>query len=35
LVPIVKNWRVPRWPRRKWHKKFKTRDEGRGTRDEK
>ena len=21
LVPIVKNWRVPRWPRRHWHKK--------------
>jgi len=35
LVPIVKNWRVPRWPRRKWHKKFKTRDVDRETRDEK
>jgi uncharacterized protein (DUF2062 family) len=23
MVPIVKNWRVPRWPRRHWHKKFK------------
>ncbi len=23
LIPLVKTWRVPRWPRRKWHKKFK------------
>ena len=35
LVPVVKDWRVPRWPRRHWHKKFKTRDAKRGTRDEK
>jgi uncharacterized protein (DUF2062 family) len=21
LVPIVKSWRVPRWPRRHWHRK--------------
>jgi uncharacterized protein (DUF2062 family) len=35
LVPVVKNWRVPRWPRRHWHKKLKTRDAKRGARDEK
>ena len=23
LVPVVKNWRVPRWPRRHWHRKFR------------
>ena len=34
LVPLVKNWRVPRWPRRHWHRKFKNRDAGRETRDE-
>jgi uncharacterized protein (DUF2062 family) len=34
LVPAVKNWRVPRWPRRHWHKKSKTRNLERGTRDE-
>lgn len=33
LVPVVKNWRVPRWPRRHWHRK--SRDMRRGTRDEK
>lgn len=21
LVPAIKNWRIPRWPRRDWHKK--------------
>lgn len=21
LVPLIKNWRIPRWPRRDWHKK--------------
>ncbi len=26
VVPAVKNWRVPRWPRRHWHKKHKRRD---------
>ncbi len=26
LVPLVKDWRVPRWPRRHWHRKFKSRD---------
>lgn len=26
MVPLVKNWRVPRWPRRQWHKKFKHKD---------
>ena len=25
LVPVVKNWRVPRWPRRHWHKNAKKR----------
>jgi uncharacterized protein (DUF2062 family) len=34
IVPIVKAWRVPRWPRRHWHKKFRGRDAGRGTRDD-
>jgi hypothetical protein len=34
MVPIVKNWRVPRWPRRQWHRKFKNRNAERGTRDE-
>jgi uncharacterized protein (DUF2062 family) len=34
MVPIVKNWRVPRWPRRHWHRKNKDRNAGRGTRDE-
>jgi uncharacterized protein (DUF2062 family) len=34
MVPVVKNWRVPRWPRRQWHRKFKNRDAGRGMRDE-
>jgi uncharacterized protein (DUF2062 family) len=34
LIPVVKTWRVPRWPRRHWHKKFKNRDAKRGTRDE-
>jgi len=29
LIPVVKDWRVPRWPRRHWHKKFKNRDAGR------
>ncbi|MGK2905529.1 MAG: DUF2062 domain-containing protein [Desulfuromonadales bacterium] len=27
LVPIVKGCRVPRWPRRHWHKKVKKREE--------
>lgn len=26
LVPIIKNWRIRRWPRRVWHKKVKKRD---------
>ena len=26
MVPIVKRWRIPRWPRRHWHKKFKEHD---------
>lgn len=34
MVPIVKSWRVPRWPRRRWQKKSKGRDRKRGTRDE-
>ncbi|MGW8313037.1 MAG: DUF2062 domain-containing protein [Desulfuromonadales bacterium] len=34
LVPMVKNWRIRRWPRRHWHRKFKNRDTGRGTRDQ-
>jgi len=34
MVPIVKNWRIPRWPRRRWHKKLKKRNTGHGTRDE-
>ena len=34
LVPIVKSWRIQRWPRRSWHKKIKPRDAGRGRRDE-
>ena len=34
MLPIVKSWRVPRWPRRSWHKKFKKRDAQRGPRDE-
>ena len=35
LVPMVKTWRVPRWPRRHWHKKFKNRDTGREKSDDK
>ena len=35
LIPVVKTWRVPRWPRRHWHKKFKNRDTGRETSDDK
>ena len=23
LIPIVKTWKIRRWPRRHWHKKFK------------
>lgn len=34
MVPIVKAWRITRWPRRHWHKKLKTRNEDRGTRNE-
>jgi hypothetical protein len=34
ILPIVKNWRVPRWPRRHWHKKIKKRNAERGTQDE-
>lgn len=26
MVPIVKTWRIQRWPRRHWHKKYKKRD---------
>jgi uncharacterized protein (DUF2062 family) len=35
LIPVVKTWRVPRWPRRHWHKKLKNRDTGRETSDDK
>ena len=31
LVPVVKNWRVPRWPRRHWHKKWKTHSSNRNS----
>ena len=34
LVPIVKNWRIPRWPRRQWHQKNRDRDAERDTRSE-
>jgi uncharacterized protein (DUF2062 family) len=34
IVPIAKTWRVPRWPRRHWHKKDITRDAESGTRDD-
>ena len=34
IVPIVKNVRIPRWPRRHWHRKAKIRDAGRGPRNE-
>ena len=34
LIPVVKSWRIKRWPRRHWHKKFKGRDAERVTRDE-
>ena len=33
IVPFVKAWRIPRWPRRHWRRKDKSRDAGRGTRD--
>jgi uncharacterized protein (DUF2062 family) len=26
IVPAAKVWRIPRWPRRQWHKKFKNRE---------
>ena len=26
MVPIVKKWKIPRWPRRHWHRKFKDKD---------
>lgn len=26
MVPIVKTWHIPRWPRRHWQKKFKNKD---------
>ncbi len=32
IVPIVKNMRIPRWPRQHWHRKIKIRNAGRGTR---
>jgi uncharacterized protein (DUF2062 family) len=35
LIPVVKTWRVPRWPRRHWHKKFKNRDTGHKASDDK
>ena len=35
VIPLVKTWRVPRWPRRHWHKKIKNRDTGRKTSDDK
>lgn len=28
MVPIVEKWRVPRWPRRHWHRKFKNKFKG-------
>ncbi len=34
LIPVVKVWRVPRWPRRHWHKKFKKGDTGRVKNDD-
>ena len=34
LIPVVKVWRVPRWPRRHWHKKFKNRDMNRVKNDD-
>jgi uncharacterized protein (DUF2062 family) len=34
LIPLVKTWRVPRWPRRHWHKKFKNRNAGNGKSDD-
>ncbi|MEJ2470140.1 MAG: DUF2062 domain-containing protein [Desulfuromonadales bacterium] len=33
LLPVVENWRVPRWPRRQWHRKFKNRDTRSGKRE--
>lgn len=27
IVPAVKGLRIPRWPRRRWHRKFKGREE--------
>ena len=35
VIPMVKTWHVPRWPRRHWQKKFKNRDMGRETSDDK
>lgn len=32
IVPIVKNVRIPRWPRQHWHRKIKIRNAERGTR---
>jgi len=26
LVPAIKGWRIPRWPRRRWRKRVKRRD---------
>lgn len=26
MVPIVKTWRIQRWPRRHWHKKYRKHD---------
>lgn len=34
ILPTVKNWRVPRWPRRHWHKKIKKPNAERGSQDE-
>jgi len=33
LIPLIKTWRVPRWPRRRWHKKFRNLDAERGKDD--
>jgi len=35
MMPVVKSWRIPRWPRRHWRKKLNKRDAERDTRKEK
>lgn len=34
MVPVVKHWRVPRWPRRHWHRKLKKQGLKRKMKDE-